>query len=672
VKDNMIRTLLIANRGEIAVRIIRTARRMGLRTVAVYSEADRRAMHTTLADIAMPIGPAAARDSYLRADRIIAAARASGADAIHPGYGFLSEKIDLPLLCEQNGIVWVGPHLKAIGAMGSKIEARRLAVSAGVPVVPGYNGDDQNDRALAAEAIQIGLPVMIKATAGGGGKGMRPVYAADDLPASIMAARREAEAAFGDGRLLIEKLIVRSRHIEVQVLGDKHGRLVHLFERDCSIQRNNQKLIEEAPAPNLADATRAALHHHAVKLAASIGYDSTGTMEFIVDAATEDVYFLEMNTRLQVEHTVTEEITGLDLVEWQLRIAAGEPLPFAQSDIRSQGHAIQARVTAERADQGFWPDIGKIALWSPPSDIRVDTGVATGTMVELHYDSLLAKLIATGPDRPQALARLRSGLDHLTVLGPATNRAFLLDAIETPDFAEGRATTRLIADNWPDGWSYEPTALALAHRLAALVGWFAAQSQAQSASPWSRLSGFRTLGKSGRPAETHFSVACDGTAADITVTGGPREFAISDINGILTVDAYIEGNTLTAVIDGASHLFPFAIDGRDIALRVRSVETVFEVRPKVDAALDTAARADGTDHGSIVAPMPGLVADIMVAVGDDVTSGQTVAVLESMKLFTDLKTTAAGRISQIVAAQGATVAARALIIVIEPAQAPKL
>jgi 3-methylcrotonyl-CoA carboxylase alpha subunit len=672
VKGNMIRTLLIANRGEIAVRIIRTARRMGLRTVAVYSEADRQAMHTTLADVAMPIGPAAARDSYLRADRIMAAARASGADGIHPGYGFLSEKTDLPLLCEANGIIWVGPHLKAIGAMGSKIEARRLAVSAGVPVVPGYNGEDQNDRQLAAEAVRIGLPVMIKATAGGGGKGMRPVYAADDLPASIMAARREAEAAFGDGRLLIEKLIVRSRHIEVQVLGDKHGHLIHLFERDCSIQRNNQKLIEEAPAPNLSEATRAALHHHAVKLAASIGYDSTGTMEFIVDAATEDFYFLEMNTRLQVEHTVTEEITGLDLVEWQLRIAAGEPLPFAQSDIRSEGHAIQARVTAERADQGFRPDIGKIALWSPPSDIRVDTGVATGTMVELHYDSLLAKLIATGPDRPQALARLRSGLDHLTVLGPATNRAFLLDAIETPDFAEGRATTRLIADNWPSGWSYQPMALALAHRLAALVAWFAAQSEAQSASPWSSLPSFRTLGKSGRPAATHFSVTCDGTAADITVTGGPREFHISDIKGTLAVDACIEGNILTVVIGGASHRFPFAIDGRDIALRVHSVEMIFEVRLKVEAALDTAAHSGGTDDGSIIAPMPGLVADIMVAVGDDVTSGQTVAVLESMKLFTDLKTTAAGRIAQIVAAQGATVAARALIIVIEPAQAPKL
>jgi 3-methylcrotonyl-CoA carboxylase alpha subunit len=538
--------------------------------------------------------------------------------------------------------------------------------------VPGYNGDDQNDRQLAAEAVRIGLPVMIKATAGGGGKGMRPVYAAEDLPASIMAARREAEAAFGDGRLLIEKLIVRSRHIEVQVLGDKHGRLIHLFERDCSIQRNNQKLIEEAPAPNLSEATRAALHHHAVKLAASIGYDSTGTMEFIVDAATEEFYFLEMNTRLQVEHTVTEEITGLDLVEWQLRIAAGEPLPFAQSDVRSEGHAIQARVTAERADQGFRPDIGKIALWSQPPGIRVDTGVGTGTMVELHYDSLLAKLIATGPDRPQALARLRSGLDHLTVLGPATNRAFLLDTIETADFAEGRATTRLIADNWPGGWSYEPTALALAHRVAALVGWIAAQSRAQNTSPWSSLPGFRTLSKSGRTAVTHFSVACDGTAADITVTGGPREFAISDAHGTLTIDACIEGNSLTAVIDGASHRFPFAIDGRHIALRVQSIETLFEVRSKVEAALDTPARAGGTDDGSILSPMPGLVADIMVAVGDDVTAGQTVAVLESMKLFTDLKTTAAGRISRIVAAQGETVAARALIIVIEPAQAPKL
>ncbi|WP_426440150.1 biotin carboxylase N-terminal domain-containing protein [Bradyrhizobium genosp. P] len=667
----MLRSVLIANRGEIAVRIIRTARRMGLRTIAVYSEADRQAMHVALADVAVPIGPAAARDSYLRADRIIAAALATGAEAIHPGYGFLSEKVDLPQLCQQNGIVWVGPHLDAIAAMGSKIEARRLAASANVPVVPGYNGEDQKDDQLVAEALRVGLPVMIKATAGGGGKGMRPVSAADALPASIAAARREAEAAFGDGRLLIEKLIARPRHIEVQVLGDKRGHLVHLFERDCSVQRNNQKLLEEAPAPNLSTTTRAALHRHAVQLAAAIGYDSAGTMEFMVDAATEDIFFLEMNTRLQVEHTVTEEVTGLDLVEWQLRVAAGEPLAFTQDDIRCEGHAIQARITAERADQGFRPDIGKIELWSQPSGIRIDTGVSTGTTVGLHYDSLLAKMIATGSDRAHALEGMRRGLEDLTVLGPATNRAFLLDAIGTPDFIEGRATTQLIADNWPVGWSRDRATLVLAHRLAAIAAWVGKLPPAAKPSPWSSLAGFRTLDKSGRAAATHVAVTCDGVTTQMKVAGGPRQFVTTDTAGSLTVDAIVDNNVMTAVFDGALHRCSFAIDGRRVAIRVGTVEATLEVCPMAEAALETAAGTSRADASSVVAPMPGLVADIMVTAGDEVIAGQTVAVLESMKLFTDLKVTSAGRVTRVLAARGESVAANVLIMTIEPAEAPK-
>lgn len=667
----MFNSLLIANRGEIAVRIIRTAKRMGLRTVAVYSEADRHAMHVALADVAVPIGPAPARDSYLRADRIIAAALATGAQAIHPGYGFLSEKTELPFLCETNGLVWVGPHSKAIAAMGSKIEAKRLAEATGVPVVPGYHGDDQSDDRLIAEVERIGLPVMIKATAGGGGKGMRQVTSLDALPASLVTARREAEASFGDGRLLIEKLIARPRHIEVQVLGDKHGHLVHLFERDCSVQRNNQKLLEEAPAPNLSDGTRDALHRHAVQLATAIGYDSVGTMEFIVDAATEEFFFLEMNTRLQVEHTVTEEITGLDLVEWQLRVAAGEPLPFEQSDIRGEGHAIQARVTAERADKNFRPDVGKIELWTAPAGVRIDTGVTTGTVVGLHYDSLLAKVIAVGADRAQALTRLRNGLEDLTVLGPATNRAFLCDTLGTPDFAEGRATTRLIEDNWPEGWSPNSADLRLARRLAALVAWIGRHPQDAQASPWSSLSGFRNLAASGRTGATHFAVTFEQAVAEVKVTGGPQRFVVADADGDLTLDAVVEGGSLIAVLDGTSHRFPFATTGRRVAIRARSVEATFEVRPAADAAVDAAAHASLGDGSSIIAPMPGLVADIMVAVGDHVTAGQTVAVLESMKLFTDLKATSAGRIARVAAASGETVAANALIISIEPTELPQ-
>ncbi|MBN8943175.1 MAG: hypothetical protein J0H01_26960 [Rhizobiales bacterium] len=662
----MFRSLLIANRGEIAVRIIRTARRLGIRTIAVYSEADRDALHVRLADMAVPIGPAPARDSYLRADRIIDAARAAGAEAIHPGYGFLSEKTELPALCAENGLTWVGPHGKAIAAMGSKIEAKRLATKAGVPVVPGYDGEDQSAARLEAEALRTGLPVMIKASAGGGGKGMRAVAAPETLAEALVSARREAEAAFGDGRLLIEKLITRPRHVEVQVLGDKHGNLVHLFERDCSVQRNNQKLLEEAPAPHLSDATRAALHGHAVRLAAAIGYDSTGTMEFIVDAATEEIFFLEMNTRLQVEHTVTEAITDLDLVEWQLRVAAGEKLGFAQGDITMTGHAIQARLTAERADEGFRPDVGAIALWSPPSDIRVDSGVETGTVVGLAYDSLLAKLIATGTDRAQALEKLGAALDALTVLGPATNRAFLIDALRTRAFAEGRATTRLIAETWPEGWARDKADLVLARRLAALALWLG-RAPERRASPWSGLQGFRLLATGATP----FSVSADGATALVTVAGGPRHFTLGDADGSVAVEAAAEGTLLTVVIDGTAIACRFAIaDGR-VAIRARSVEAKFQVLPAAAAALRASSGANAAAGADIVAPMPGLVAEIRVAVGDIVTIGQTIAVLESMKLFTDLKSTCNGQVERILGTPGRTIGAGALIVAITPADTPE-
>jgi 3-methylcrotonyl-CoA carboxylase alpha subunit len=349
----MFDTILIANRGEIACRIIKTCRMMGIRTVAVHSQADREALHVRLADQAVDIGPAPARESYLRADKIIAAALATGAQAIHPGYGFLSERLDLIAACEANGIAFIGPSSSAIDAMGDKIRSKQIARDAGVPGVPGYDGADQSPEVLAREALRIGLPVMVKASAGGGGKGIRKVEREAELDGAIVAATREAQAAFGDGRLLIEKFVTRPRHVEVQVAGDRHGNIVHLFERDCSVQRANQKLLEEAPAPNLRPETRAALHEHALRLARAISYDNLGTVEFLVDAATQAVFFLEMNTRLQVEHPVTEAITGLDLVEWQIRIAAGETLPLAQADITCTGHAIEARLTAERADEGL-------------------------------------------------------------------------------------------------------------------------------------------------------------------------------------------------------------------------------------------------------------------------------------------------------------------------------
>ncbi len=466
----MFHSLLVANRGEIAVRIMRTCRRLGIRTVAVFSDADRDARHVAEADEAVRIGPAPARESYLRPDAIMEAAQRTGAQAIHPGYGFLSERPDLPDLCAGAGRIFVGPSAACIRAMGPKIGSKLIAERAGVPSVPGYAGDDQSTVRLAEEARRIGFPVMIKASAGGGGKGMRRVHGADELGPALDLARREAEAGFGDPSLLIEKLVLRPRHLEVQVAGDRHGHVVHLFERDCSVQRNNQKVLEEAPAPNLAPAVRARLLDRGVALARAIGYDNLGTVEFILEEGHDDPWFLEMNTRLQVEHPVTEAITGFDLVEWQIRIAAGEPLPARQDEIRERGHAIEARITAERADQGFRPDSGPILGYREPPDLRVDSGVAAGSAVTLFYDSLLAKAIAAGETREVARARLAAGLRDFPILGPATTIPFLVSALDHPIFAGGRATTRFIEDAFPDGWAPDRSAARLARAVAAVLG----------------------------------------------------------------------------------------------------------------------------------------------------------------------------------------------------------
>jgi 3-methylcrotonyl-CoA carboxylase alpha subunit len=668
----MFRSLLIANRGEIAVRIIRTARRMGLRTIAVYSDADRDALHVGMADEAVRIGPATARDSYLSAARIIEAASATGAEAIHPGYGFLSEKPDLPRACIAAGLVWVGPHLQAIEAMGSKVQAKRLAVLAGVPVVPGYDGDEQEVARLIAEARLVGLPVMIKAAAGGGGKGMRPVVDEAGLESAIVSARREAEAAFGDGRLLIEKLIARPRHVEVQVLGDKHGHLVHLFERDCSIQRNNQKLLEETPAPNLSDACRAALHADAVRLARSIGYDSAGTMEFILDTATEQYFFLEMNTRLQVEHTVTEAVTGLDLVEWQLRAAAGESLAFAQEDIRCWGHAIEARITAERADEGFRPDVGRIALWRAPEGegIRVDAGVETGSTVGSHYDSLLAKIIAHGSDRHDALARLAAALERLTVLGPATTRSFLVDAVRSSIFAEGRATTSFVSDAFPQGWVRPTGPMAMLRRLAA-IAWLLGEQERQrkgAASPWSNLPAFRLSTPSGRAGRCALAVSFERVVTRMTIEGGFDRLTVTEEGGSSIIAARLEEGAIAAEIDGIRYRAPFVASGAAIFIRLGPLEARFDVGIAVDA--DTASRAAPFEAvSSVTAPMPGVLTEIRVTQDSTVEVGEIVAVLESMKLFIDLKSPAAGRVAHIAGAKGQTLAAGDLVMAIEPVAA---
>ncbi|KUL93960.1 hypothetical protein DK26_19695 [Bosea sp. WAO] len=662
----MIGSLLVANRGEIAVRIMRTCRRLGIRTIAVFSDADRDALHVACADEAVRIGPAAARDSYLRAEAIMEAAARSGAEAIHPGYGFLSEKPDLPLLCREAGRIFVGPSAECIRAMGPKIGSKLIAEQAGVPSVPGYAGDDQSNAALAEAAARIGYPVMIKASAGGGGKGMRRVFSAAELAPALDLARAEAQAGFGDPALLIEKLVLRPRHLEVQVAGDKHGNVVHLFERDCSVQRNNQKVLEEAPAPNLAPAIRAKLLERGVALARTIGYDNLGTVEFILEEGFDEPWFLEMNTRLQVEHPVTEAITGYDLVEWQIRIAAGERLPALQHEIRESGHAIEARITAERADQGFRPDAGRIEGYREPAAIRIDSGVRAGSEVTLFYDSLLAKAIAAGADRAEACARLAGSLRDFAILGPATTLPFLVDAVEHPLFAEGRATTRFIEEAFPDGWAAKRPNQRLARAVAALL-WLRRQREARpAADAWTGLSGFRVLAPAGGLATARLVAREKAETTALEVRQAPG-------GGWLVRDA--EGDVaLTLSVSGES----FEVASADRVLRgthAAGAERVplvlagegFDIAIESEVRIAAGGSGAASGSGAVLAAMPGVVAEVRVAVGEQVEAGQVVIVLESMKLFTSLSAEIAGTVADIACRTGETVPAGKRLVLIEAA-----
>lgn len=664
----MIGSLLIANRGEIAVRIMRTCRRLGIRTIAVFSDADRDAQHVAVADEAVRIGPAAARDSYLRAEAIMAAAARSGADAIHPGYGFLSEKPDLPLLCRQAGRIFVGPSAECITAMGPKIGSKLIAEKAGVPSVPGYAGEDQSNTALADAAARIGYPVMIKASAGGGGKGMRRVFSAEELVAAIEIARAEAQAAFGDPALLIEKLVMRPRHLEVQVAGDKHGNVVHLFERDCSVQRNNQKVLEEAPAPNLAPAIRTKLLERGVALAKAIGYDNLGTVEFILEDGFDEPWFLEMNTRLQVEHPVTEAITGYDLVEWQIRIAAGERLPALQPEIRESGHAIEARITAERADQGFRPDTGRIEGYAEPASIRIDSGVRAGSEVTLFYDSLLAKAIAAGPDRTTACSRLAASLRDFAILGPATTLPFLIDAIEHPLFAEGRATTRFIEDAFPDGWAAKRPRQRLARAVAALL-WLEKQKTARpNVDAWNNLAGFRLLAPAGGMATSRLiAEEEDGTAKlEVRLLPDGRRIVL-DADGEIELALRIGADSFELSFE--DHLLRGSHATSDGRIRLTLDGESFDIGIGSEARPAMAAGGGGAGSGAILAPMPGVVAEVRIAPGDRVEAGQIVVVLESMKLFTSLSAGIDGVVADIACRPGETVQAGKRLVLIEPSSA---
>jgi 3-methylcrotonyl-CoA carboxylase alpha subunit len=664
-----IRSVLVANRGEIAVRIMRTCARLGLRTIAVYSDADANAPHLRAADEAIRIGPAPARASYLDMDAILKAVKQSDADAVHPGYGFLSENAAFVRRCDEAGIIFVGPSADAVARMGSKIESKRIAEAAGVPTVPGYHGDAQDVKSLSAAAARIGFPVLIKASAGGGGRGMRRVDRAAGFADALISARTEAEAAFGDGRVLLEKFILNPRHLEVQLAGDRRGSLLHLFERDCSVQRNNQKVLEEAPAPNLAGKVRHALYDAALLLGRAINYDSAGTVEFIMEAGDDTPYFLEMNTRLQVEHPVTEFITGIDLVEWQLLAAAGEKLPLAQKDIRIHGHAIEARITAERADHHFQPATGRLTEVTAPRGLRFDSGVESGSEIGLYYDSLLAKLITHGANRESALSRLAFGLQSLTLLGLPTTQAFLLDAIRHPLFADGKATTRFIETAFPDGWHPQPADLTML-RAAAAAFWLqpvADDAETAWASPWAQRSAVRVMA-SQRPARTTLHLSDEYGDSDVEIMVG-RAGMTAEIGG-------------TAVALGAN-----ACDGRSMTLSAAAPETPFTVRregnlvqitrdgmaiaARIESKIDLPRAPGSSDRGGniIDAPLHGVVSQIFVAVGDAVEKGSAVLQMEAMKLVHTLTAPVSGHIAAICCNAGDTVPAGAVLVEIISADA---
>ena len=630
----MFASLLIANRGEIACRIVGTCRRLGVRTVAVYSDADRDARHVRLADEAVRLGPAPAAGSYLLVERVLEAARRTGAEAVHPGYGFLSESALFARAVREAGLVFVGPPAEAMERLGGKDSAKALLEPAGVPLVPGYHGAEQEDGLLARRAERIGFPLLIKATAGGGGKGMRRVDRAGDFLDALAACRREATSAFGDDRVLVERLVERPRHVEVQVFADRHGNAVHLFERDCTLQRRHQKIIEEAPAPCLPEATRRALGRAATGAALAAGYENAGTVEFLIDPQGR-FYFIEMNTRLQVEHPVTEAITGLDLVEWQLRVAAGEPLPLRQEEIAERGHAFEARLYAEDPAKGFLPSIGTLRTLRLPvgtEGVRVDTGVEEGDAVTPYYDPMVAKIIASGPDRAAALDRLAAALDATHVEGVTTNLAFLRAAAASPAFRALAIDTGWLDREGTEALAAEPPATPEVLLLAALatVALSLARPRPRPVpgtdwtSPWHRLDAWR-LNQAPRGLvrllagqEVH-AVAVEGTAAE-RFTAHLGDAALEARCGVAGERVWVES-------DGRRRSFPAAILGHTLVLTLDGRRRAFVLE---DGRF--AARGEEEDQGLFTAPMPGKVTRLLVAPGDRVAKGQPLAVLEAMKM----------------------------------------
>ncbi|MCD6681679.1 MAG: acetyl/propionyl/methylcrotonyl-CoA carboxylase subunit alpha [Burkholderiaceae bacterium] len=657
--------LLIANRGEIACRIATTARRLGVRTVAVYSDADASARHVTFCDEAWRLGPAPARESYLNGERVLEIARRSGAQAIHPGYGFLSENEPFAQSVADAGLVFVGPPASAIAAMGDKAAAKRLMERAGVPLVPGYHGTEQSDAKLAAEADRIGYPVLIKASAGGGGKGMRVVDSAAQFEAMLASCRREAKNAFGDDTVLVERYVTRPRHIEIQVFADAQGHCVYLFERDCSVQRRHQKVIEEAPAPGMTEARRRAMGEAAVAAARAVNYVGAGTVEFIADPSGA-FFFMEMNTRLQVEHPVTEMITGFDLVEWQLRVASGEPLPVEQSELRIDGHAIEARIYAENPDKGFLPSIGTLrylrtppavefarteiaAAGAPTAPVRIDSGVREGDTISPHYDPMIAKLIVHGADRETALARMARALAKFEVVGPASNVDFLSRLIGNPSFASGELDTGLI-EREKETLLPAPAKPSLRRRTLAVAAVLAAETDAAHSpdlawrtDPWNRRDGWRPGPKLVRTLQLEHA----GEPCPVQVEYGAGEWLVRDgdecarLAELRWSTSSPDARTVRGVVDDRSFVVDSVIDGETLHVFSPLGHTALGYTPVL------AHVGERDDDSTLVAPMPGKVIALFVEAGASVERGQPLLVIEAMKMEHTIVAPSTGRVASI-------------------------
>ena len=660
----MFESVLVANRGEIAVRVIRTLRSMGIRSVAIYSDADAGAPHVRIADGAVRIGPAPARESYLAVDKVISAALATGVQAIHPGYGFLSENPALARACEANGIVFVGPPVAAIEAMGDKIAAKATVAAAGVRVVPGSSGAGLNDAALAAAAELVGFPILIKPSAGGGGKGMRLVESLDEIGAAIQSARREADSSFGDDTLLIERFINKPRHIEIQVLADTHGNVVHLGERECSLQRRHQKIIEEAPSPLLTPDQRATMGAQAVEAARSCGYTGAGTVEFIVSADRPDeFFFMEMNTRLQVEHPVTEMVYGVDLVELQLRVAAGENLPFTQADLQPRGHAVEARVYAEDPARGFLPTGGTVLRVVEPSGegVRVDSGIADEVVVGSDYDPMLAKVIAWGTDREQALRRLDEALATTVVLGVTTNIGFLRHLIAVPEVLAGQLDTGLI-ERRQDELIRRPDGLDTAIVAAALLP---LSEASEAIDPWRKLVGWRH----GCVSATRVELAIPGHDHELLLVHSDRHAWIVSRSGRADLRCAIAGQadgTIDLTIDEVQSTLVALRHGRTTWVSVGGSSWPIAAVEQRGAG---AAAGRVTGDGVVRSPMPGTVIAVVVGVDAEVAKGEPVAVVEAMKMEHTLTAPFNGVVSAVHAAVGSSVALDQPVVTIRVEQA---